>query len=86
MNPKSTTGIFIFRNDQFPDWYVYSNDATGGNLPTIRNGKAVTWSQNQMVFNFTDEQEKEIDDKIANDGYCTFQSAAAVISSGFQNG
>ena len=78
MNPKNMTGLFTFKNDNFPQWYAYSSDSTGSNIPINKDGKVTSWSASNNVFHFTEDQEKEIDEKINNEGYCIFKSTVAV--------
>ncbi|MCX6227043.1 MAG: hypothetical protein NTV01_20230 [Bacteroidia bacterium] len=81
MNQKNTTGLFTFKNDNFPEWFAYTNDSTGSNIPVNKDGKVTTWSPTTNVFHFTNDQEKEIDEKINNDGFCTFKSTISVTFS-----
>lgn len=84
MKQKTLTGLFTFRNNSFPDWFAYTNDSTGKNIPIDKDGKVTTWSPSNNTFYFTDDEEKEIDEKIKKGGYCIFKSSVAVIFSGWQ--
>ena len=84
MNPKNLDGLHTFKNDQFPEWYAYSNDPTGANIPVDKEGKATTWSNSTNIFHFTEAQENEIDEKITEVGYCVFKSTVVVAFSEWQ--
>lgn len=84
MKQKNLTGLFTFRNNGFPDWFSYSIDSSGKNIPVNKNGKVTMWNLSNNIFYFTDEQEKEIEENIKKFGYCIFKSSVAVIFSEWQ--
>ncbi len=84
MKQKNLTGLYTFRNRTFPEWFAYSNDINGNNIPKNKNGKVTSWDSSNHIFYFTPEEEIEIDEKIKNDGYCIFKSSVVVITSEWQ--